>query len=420
MNRTALTFINRIKHVHGARIFDSRQALRYNDNGDLVFISATFGVIYNRHTQSQLLYAFHNRAVISLEIDSLGRIAASGEYFEPDSLVDVHLWDARTAQPIKRFENIHRHGVSNLAFSSSGEYLVSLGMDPMHSIVVFHSPSRRWVDGYSMASCSVSPRKLYWILFADEEEFPITIGGAGTMLFFRVTGRTLERKKGIFGKKKKLQPVLCGVLGDADSNSLAKTSIVTGTVTGHMYVWVNQRVVKSITAHDAPIYSICKIGPRYATGCKEGLVKIWSDELEPLLKLGMRHFNPPPETMTCHALWANAQGSRLAVGMRGGEVYEFCLATQSCHILVEGHTRLELHGLDVNPSNSDEYVTSGDDGVVRVWSISRRVCLRQNNLESASRAVAWSPDGERIIVGVGGDPSSATKEGENHIWSIIY
>jgi WD40 repeat protein len=79
---------------------------------------------------------------------------------------------------------------------------------------------------------------------------------------------------------------------------------------------------------------------------------------------------------------------------------------------MDAHSHRQLHGLDVNPVNPDEFVTVGDDGMVRLWSISRCRCVNRVSIDVAARAVAYFPDGGRIVIGVGGDPLSATKDGE--------
>ena len=59
----------------------------------------------------------------------------------------------------------------------------------------------------------------------------------------------------------------------------------------------------------------------------------------------------------------------------------------------------------------DIYATGGDDGAVRIWSLSQRVCLRRTNLSCATRALAWNNTAEIIVVGNGGDPKAAVKDG---------
>lgn len=373
-----------------------------------MFFSAAYGIIYNRDNQTQIYYGGHKRGIISLDVDSTGNIAATGEsYLNPE----LHLWDARTAQHIMKIDSIHRRGISSIAFSASAEYLVTLGQDEMHSIVVLRSASRRWNDGCALWSTSVSPKKIFWVLYAEGNDYPVITGGAATMYFFRRAGQNAERQRGVFGKRRKLQPVLCGCLGQTGSQGLGQQSVITGTVTGHLYVWESQRITKKVTAHDAPIYSVTKVGTRYATGGKEGLIKIWSPDLVLMVTLNMQTFSPQPFDLPCHALQSNILTTKLAIGMKTGELYELSIYTQTSLLLMEGHSRKELHGLEVNPQNGDEYATSGDDGLLRVWSLSRKICVRRIALESASRAMAWSPDGQKLIVGVGGDPTMATKDG---------
>ena len=97
---------------------------------------------------------------------------------------------------------------------------------------------------------------------------------------------------------------------------------------------------------------------------------------------------------------------------------EISLATHSSILLLEGHCSQQLHGLTVNPIVPNVFATSGDDGFLKFWDISSRNCLRRFNIEYASRCIAWSPCGKFIIVGLGGNPSQTSKDG-NKIRAII-
>jgi microtubule-associated protein-like 6 len=80
-------------------------------------------------------------------------------------------------------------------------------------------------------------------------------------------------------------------------------------------------------------------------------------------------------------------------------------------LLSESHSHRELHGLALSPIDADEYVTVGDDGFVRVWSILTLAVKRRVSVDAAGRAVAWSPDGLQLCVGIGGDPAAAARDG---------
>ena len=394
-------------YIQGIRIADTRQALRYNEDGNIVFISTTFGVVFERDGQQQQIYSRHKNQLISVDVDVSGKFAATGEVAKNP---EMHIWDARTAKYVTSFKDIHRRGITSLSFSTDGEHLITLGQDEMNSIVVLRSSSRQWMDGYVMASTSVSANKMLWGLFSQCNDYPAVVGGKGCVYFFKCNGKTLERKRGVFGKRRKMQPVLCGVEGKASGGELERP-ILTGTVTGHIYMWKKERVEMTVTAHDAPIYSIACVRQGYITGGKDGLAKIWSDQLKLLHTYNTMLFFPQPSVNAIHSIKGNMVSSRLLVGMRGGEVYEVSLSTHSYIMLIEGHSSGELHGLAVNPVDHDEYATVGDDGMLRVWSVSRRTCLRRLAIDTAARAVAWTPDAKRIVIGIGGDPDMATKDG---------
>jgi WD40 repeat protein len=97
--------------------------------------------------------------------------------------------------------------------------------------------------------------------------------------------------------------------------------------------------------------------------------------------------------------------------MKSGESYEISLDTNSISLICEGHGYGELHALSLNQAHRDEYVTGGDDGTLRIWSLSQKRCLRKSNLGCAIRAVCWSPNGLNIVAGMGGDPKNSAKDG---------
>ena len=79
----------------------------------------------------------------------------------------------------------------------------------------------------------------------------------------------------------------------------------------------------------------------------------------------------------------------------------------------EAHATKQLHGLATHPLDADLFATCGDDATVRVWSIATRKCVMRTApdlLGAAARAIAWSPDGTRLAVGLGGDADSKVGE----------
>jgi WD40 repeat protein len=394
-----------MEHVHGIRLSDSKHALKYNANGDTVYIVGIFGVINMREQGEQCVYRGHLQAPVCLDVCSRGLLACSGEI---GSKPAVHIWDACSAVPLGQVHNIHREGITCVAFNRTADVLVTLGQDPLNSIVVLRSPSRRWNDAYIECSFSTTSLRMLWVLYIDENPFPICLGGLGRLSFYRSSGQGIERISGVYGKDKIIQPLTCAAGGQNDGSS---TSLLTGTVSGHLYEWREERIVASVTAHDMPVAAVATLGRMgYVSGAGDGSIKVWSTNLQPLYTINALLFSPLPSELTCHLLQSNLATNKLAVGFRSGEVYEVTLQTRSSVLVVQNHRAMQLHGLSCNPSDPDEFVTSGDDGSVIVWSIRQKVCLRMTEIDTASRAIAWGTDG-RMAVGIGGNSTSMIKDG---------
>ena len=64
-------------------------------------------------------------------------------------------------------------------------------------------------------------------------------------------------------------------------------------------------------------------------------------------------------------------------------------------------------------ADPDLFATTGDDKTIRIWSIGGRRLLRKAVIDSTARSVHWSPDGELLLVGLGGsqDGKKQRKDG---------
>ena len=108
----------------------------------------------------------------------------------------------------------------------------------------------------------------------------------------------------------------------------------------------------------------------------------------------------------------------ILVGTYGGDVIEIVTAANSkresgseldvnldiskakAEVLQHSHFGGELWGLAVHPTDPDIYATAGDDGLLRIYSVTMNTVLYSMDLGRSARALAWHPQGDLIAVGM--------------------
>ena len=179
----------------------------------------------------------------------------------------------------------------------------------------------------------------------------------------------------------------------------------------------------------------------FVTGGKDGLVKLWScssasssatDSSSGLQggdcylrkEFPMLKSIPLPCSPSIYSVCCNRDMTKIVVGMKGGEIYELGVTSGKSRLVTEGHYNNNqntglLGGLASHPTKPDQYVTCGDDGVLKLWSIAAKRVIARVRLDGAARALAWSSsstttDGSSssslLAVGFGGG-STAGGEG---------
>ena len=64
-----------------------------------------------------------------------------------------------------------------------------------------------------------------------------------------------------------------------------------------------------------------------------------------------------------------------------------------------GHCK-HVYGLACHPVAKSVFATVGEDGFLCVWDVRGMVCKRRRELFGAGKSAAFSPDGERLAVGM--------------------
>merc|ERR1719478_627944 len=85
------------------------------------------------------------------------------------------------------------------------------------------------------------------------------------------------------------------------------------------------------------------------------------------------------------------------------------MGTAPARLLTHGHAAPkrgrgegEATALATDPTSADLYATGGDDGAVRLWSISQRRMMAMRVLPMPVTALAYTNDGAHLAVGCAG------------------
>ncbi|RYG67057.1 hypothetical protein EON64_08310 [archaeon] len=411
-------------HIYGYQSKLTRQAVSYNCNYDVLYATSRYVAVFNKKQNKQIFYQQHQHQVCAMAVSKDGKLVAS---VEKTLRPQIHIWDSSSAQQINCFDThiVHRKGVLSLQFSDNKQHLVSLGADEDHTIALWTSVSGNWVQDAVLSAWSKGD--IHPVLFVTFYSFDLPAtpsysssnsmyhsilfasGGRFHVKFWSFTGTSIEPYYGEYSKQIKINTLLCG--------SRVGRQLVTGSTSGHLYVWKGRKLDRYIRAHEKGITSIAYFQNNIvATASKDGIVKIWTADFQHMKNLSLADADIPPIVNSINSIDGIVSEKhllQLMVSTTSGEVYDMYVTSGRINLLLEGHYDGELRGLAVNPVNPDEFVTVGDDKTIRIWSIKHRRLVKKALIDCTARAVDYSSNGKLLIVGLGGraDGSRQRKDG---------
>jgi len=301
----------------------------------------------------------------------------------------VIVWDAGSCGTLAVLKGFHKRGVCQVAWSEDGTKIASVGQDDNHSIAVYD-----WEQERKIGSCKGGSNKVLDIKFAPGPApgtQNLVTCGEKHVKFWTMKGRNLKSKKGIFGKLGKIQTVL--------SIGFAGGKTVTGTASGHLYVWEGRSVVQAIDAHTGSVNALSSCSGGIASGGKDGKIKLWTSDMRPKCSFEVGVSRNPSVRSIC---WNPAVG-KVLVGTRASEIYEYNDSDGVCQRgapLAQAHYSGQLWGLATKPYDGTRFVTCADDNTLRLWDTDKYTMLQAVDLGASARAIAYSPDGTTIAAGL--------------------
>ncbi|XP_024149583.1 echinoderm microtubule-associated protein-like 6 isoform X1 [Oryzias melastigma] len=100
--------------------------------------------------------------------------------------------------------------------------------------------------------------------------------------FWALCGNALTPKRGIFGKAGDLQTILCVASAKEDIT-------YSGALNGDVYVWKGLNLIRTVqSAHGAGIFSLFSCEEGFATGGRDGCIRLWDVDFKPITKIDLR------------------------------------------------------------------------------------------------------------------------------------
>lgn len=404
-----------LEYVHGYRSMDTRNNLRYNKEGDIVYHTASVGVVLNQGLNTQRHFFEHTADVVCLAMHPNMIHVATGDVA---AVPKICVWDSVTAECLARITGLLNKGISNLTFSPDGTYLAASAADENHCVAIYDwdkcttgsknvaNKSKKNNHEALIGTGQLTSAHVFQLLFNPSGD-QLVATALGEVNFVSFWGGAVRVQKGEcpgaqLEKRPDAQALLCAAyLG---------TALVTGCFDGRLLIWKGKRLSHCFKAHDGPVNTIWG-RPNLdgvITGSSDGTVKVWDQSLnqiksvDTVMNVEVRKISiGQDKSIGCLNVKVSSvcekTDGNILIGTRGGDIIE--ITKNNPKVLIRSHYKYALKGLATNPKKA-EYATVDQSGLFSVWDIETRKQKLVRKLDCGGDTITFSSDGKQVAIGL--------------------
>lgn len=405
-----------LEWVYGLRSHDARGHAYWTAGGEAVFPAAGVGVVLDPKARSQRFCMSHSAEVLCVAIHPNRLLAATGQGAAASAGAAL-VWDTRTGDTLAVLRGVHREGVACLAFDGSGALLATCGLEPSHMVALWDWQS----EASLLARVATGAPRVFGLAFRPAGgRLELAAAGVRSLTFIcestaAAAPLLLRCRRGTWGRAAPPSTLLC-VAWSRDG-----AECLTGTVRGDVLLWCERTLLHAVRAHAGPVHALCPSNlPGDATvisAGRGGKLRRWGAGLKPagaaidlrphLAALSDGAGRPLASgSPTIRSVDCDPRG-RLLLATGGGELLCLDPAAGELAMLLQGHGPAaagtgwpgSVAGLACHPSR-DVAASAADDGTLRLWSLKSHAMLAVRPLPAPARALAFSPDGATLAVGL--------------------
>jgi microtubule-associated protein-like 6 len=375
-----------IDWIYGYQSERSRNNVRYNHQGNLVYPVGRYVIVYSFSAHAQKIFSTHTEEVTSLAMHPEGVLVATGEAGRTSRLM---VWHSESMAIHFSDMTMHKDGILHITFSPDGKRLISVGNDPFHTMCVFY-----WEENRVLYTSQVHGNDCLGLaVLADNTLVAV---GDSYIFFWTKSVEGYSKRKGIFTRTASIQPLTCvAQVGNVDT-------VVTGSQSGQLFIWIDCNCVRTIRGHEGAVTCVYSSSYGILSGGVDNRIRLWTHRFEPGASFDCSNLGPIP---SIRSLCMSSDGTTILVGTRGACIFELSSVDGSDlrgGAIASGHFEGQVTGVSTHP-NKLEFVTTGEDKQVRVIDLVTHTTLKLASFDTSVRAVAYAPAGDSIAVGLGGD-----------------